>query len=160
MPSEDVLQCIWKNDAEIRISDYNLVPDKVKALAKRCKEMGIYYRLYEFAGGNTMWYDCGDKDTPKENDDKTVSARFRNCEFRKCLTLERGELSYCSRSTNSYAIQGFQRKPNDYLKVEDTKRFRHDLKKFMFVRHWIEACRYCNGTSDEHLISPAIQMDE
>ncbi|MCM1047014.1 MAG: hypothetical protein NC433_01145 [Clostridiales bacterium] len=73
--------------------------------------------------------------------------------------MERGELAYCSRATNSYVIQGFPRKQTDYFSLREKKRnFRVSLAKYLVFRHPMQACYYCNGTNDKHMVQPAIQM--
>lgn len=160
LPSNELLQLFRENDVEVRISDYNIVHDQAQMLKKKCEEMGVHCFYHEFASKQTMWYSCGDIDTPPEKDEKVILARYRKCSFHSCLTLERGELSYCSRATNSYIIQNFERKDGDYLKVCDEKGFKKQLVKYLIHTHPMEACRYCNGTADRYLVPPAIQIEE
>lgn len=84
--------------------------------------------------------------------------RFVNCSFCGCLTLEHGELAYCSRATDSFAIQGFDRLATDYLKIDDSEDFREKLIAWRASPHFMETCRYCNGTNEEMMVRPAIQI--
>lgn len=160
MPPEEVLGSIKKYDIRIRISDYNVAPDKVRKLEQKCRDYCIRYMIYDFCSTEGQWYNEGGVETPRENDDKLVKRRYKLCQFRGCLTLEHGELTYCSRATNSYRIQGFERNEMDYLVLSGTAEFKETLKKFLFRRHYMEACRYCNGTNDKLMIPPAIQITD
>ena len=157
-PSQEMLSLIKMYDVEIRISDYNIAHESAERLRKECERNNIKNFYYRFANGQAGWYACGDISFPRENDDKIVNRRYKTCAFKGCLTLERGELSYCSRAANSFAIQKFERKPDDFLKIQDHKTLKKELRKFLLYRHKMEACRYCNGTDDRYLIEPAIQI--
>lgn len=159
MPPDEVLSIIKKYDVIIRVSDYGIDHDKARGLMEKCRVMGIRCPYYEFASDTGKWNLLGGTEIEREQDDEIVAKRYRDCHFRGCLTLERGELSYCSRATNSYAIQHFKRKKGDYLKVRNDRRFAKNLKKYVIKRHFMEACRYCNGTDDRLMVEPAIQME-
>lgn len=92
-------------------------------------------------------------------DDAEMRGHFETCAFNGCLTLEDGELSYCSRATKAYRLQGFMRNPDDYLIVSDEEGFKDRLKEFVRNRHAMEACRYCNGTMKGEKIKPAVQKE-
>lgn len=158
IPTEKCMRFLHMYNIGIRISDYGIAREKAKILIERCKAYGVRYYCYEFVNKEGLWYDCGGIETPREDNDKVVSERYKKCGFCGCLTLERGELSYCSRATNSYSIQNFNRKPMDYIKVTNLKSFRSELKKYIAFPHFMEACRYCNGTNDCKMVQPAIQM--
>lgn len=157
MPSDALLKAI-KNDKRIgiRISDYKLSQTPIR-LESRLEEMGIPVKYYKFAGNTSEWIDLGGIDILPVDDIETVS-HFDACAFNTCLTLENGELTYCSRATNAYKLQGFNRNPDDYLIVRDVKGFKQSLKSFITNKHAMEACRYCNGTAKGEKIRPAIQM--
>ena len=158
MPSDEMLGLLKEVGAEIRISDYGIVCDRAKVLQQRLEERGIENYRYEFVNGQSMWYQLGGTDTPREDDTRKVRKRFENCSFRGCLTLEHGELAYCSRATNSFSIQGFDRLATDYLKIGDSEDFREQLIAYLASPHFMEACRYCNGTNDKMMVRPAIQI--
>lgn len=80
---------------------------------------------------------------PRENDDRIVEKRFQQCGFKDCLTLERGELSHCSRGPNAYIIQGFERMPHDFVRVDASL---DDIKAYVRNARFMTACRYCWGT--------------
>lgn len=158
MPSEDVFAALKKYEVNVRISDYGFNREKDKLLYEKCKEKGVHSWFYEFGSKQALWYDCGGLTVERENDDEKINNRFATCSFRICLTLERGELSYCSRAPNAWRIQGFERKPSDFCVVDDRKNFAEDLADFVNNRHAMEACKYCYGTNEKPLIPAAIQM--
>lgn len=158
IPSDSLLKCLKRNDVCVRISDYGIVGESCSRLMEKLRQNDIRSYLYSFVSKKSLWYDCGSKNIPRGGM-KEARKRFCLCDFRGCLTLERGELSYCSRATNSYVIQGFLRKTTDYFNLRETKRnFRTKLAKYLVFRHPMQACRYCNGTNHNHMIPPAIQM--
>lgn len=83
---------------------------------------------------------------------------FKTCAFNTCLTLENGELAYCSRATNAWRIQHFERLYSDYLKVSKRKGFQRELEEYIRNPHPMEACRYCNGSVDGDEIKAAVQL--
>lgn len=160
VPSDEIMEKLRSNNIYIRISDYGRSHDKLEQLINKCNKYGVKYVMYRFANETSRWFQCGGIDVKREKSDRVVHKRFYSCVFRGCLTLERGELAYCSRATNSFHIQGFERRNTDYLKVEDDRRFRSQLRKYVVFKKPMEACRYCYGSSPDHLILPAIQEGE
>lgn len=155
IPSERVMKIIGENGVKIRISNYDISKDIVINLKSKCEKLHIKYSVYNFASGETTWFQCGGKNIGKQSDN--VDVKFRTCLFNRCLTLERGELSHCSRATNSYHIQGFERNVNDYVKVEDSISFEKQLKSYLLQPVPMEACYYCYGTTTERIVAPAKQ---
>lgn len=157
IPNKDVIDAL-KNDKKflIRISDYGLneIPKELKEILD---ENGIDNYYYEFADGNGMWRDLGGVDL-KPVSDIEKEKNFRNCAFNTCLTLENGEITYCSRATNAYKLQKFERNKRDYFVLDSSKNLKKELKNFVINRKAMEACRYCNGTYNSKEIKPAIQM--
>lgn len=96
----------------------------------------------------------------KEENDDIVIERFNQCKNNMCLTLERGRLCYCSRSTNAYAIQQFTDNPEDSLTIDSRKTLGEDIMKFISEKHFVEACRYCYGTDANKMIEAAEQLVE
>lgn len=156
IPSDDVLDTIKRdNRIGVRISDYN-ISDTAKQLKVILDEMKIRNSYYEFAGNTGKWIDLGGVDMMPVNDEE-ANMHFKTCAFNTCLTLENGELTYCSRAANAYKLQNFVRDASDYLRVEDSEDFATRLKEFVRNPHPMEACRYCNGTAKGEIIAPAIQ---
>ncbi len=160
VPDDELLKIIRRNDAVIRISDYGRFPDRLAVLRQKCKSFGIRHRMYAFGTGDSTWFQCGGKEVKRELDGILVRNRFRRCAFKNCLTLERGELSHCSRASNSYHIQGFSRKKKDFLKITDDKKFGKQLRRYVIFPKPMEACFYCYGSSMKHTIPAAIQEGE
>lgn len=127
MPSDELLKSIKKYDILIRISDYNAAPDKTKKLEQECEALSIRYMIYNFSSAEGQWYNTGRIEMPRKNDDKIVKRRYKKCQFCGCLTLEHGELAYCSRVMNSHRIQSFERKERDYLVLSDKAGLKQEL---------------------------------
>lgn len=156
IPSKEVLNTIKKdNRVSVRISDYKMSHKPIE-LKRILDVMGIPNYYYEFMGNKGVWRDLGGAYDPPV-DDKEKEEHFKTCAFNTCLTLENGELTYCSRATNAYKIQKFERQPEDFLAVNHSRDFKHKLKEFVRKPHPMEACRYCNGTVKGKAIKPAIQ---
>lgn len=158
VPDNQLMECFKRNDVCVRVSDYGIEGESCSLLMEKLRQWDIRSYLYSFASGKAMWYDCGGKNAGGGSK-REVRKRYYLCDFRGCLTLERGELSYCSRATNSYVIQGFTRKISDYFSIrEQDNNFRIRLAKYLVFRHPMQACRHCNGTYKSRLIPPAIQI--
>lgn len=157
VPDDALLQCFKRSDVCVRISDYGIARESCSAFMERLKQYNIRSYLYSFVSNQSLWYDCGEGYTGGGHFD--IWKRYYSCAFRGCLTLERGELSYCSRATNSYAIQGFSRKAADYFNLRESKdHFQIRLAEYLTFRHPMQACCYCNGTNQNHMVLPAIQI--
>ncbi len=158
MPSDEIFVLCKRHDIEIRISDYNIAHEKAEEIDKKCAEFGLKHIFYAFSSLQGQWYDLGGTDIKRESDDEVVKRRFKLCDFRGCLTLEDGRLSYCSRAINSQFAQGFTGRDGDYLIISKRPSFRNDLRLYLANRHFMEACRYCNGTDHTDMIPPAVQI--
>ena len=159
LPSDALMSVLRGSGTRIRISDYNVCPDKVRQLQEKCEQFQVNHRIYPFAGNNSQWYYQGGPGFQAPADGKALWQRYLTCAFCNCLTLERGELSYCSRATNSYHIQSFPRKAGDFLKVEDAPGFREALRRHVLLRHPMTACQYCRGTEACEMGPAAVQME-
>ncbi len=157
VPDDKLMYLIHKHGVQIRISDYGRFPEKLELLQQKCYQFKVQFTIYGFATGDSSWFQCGEVGVKRERDDNLVRNRFRCCAFKNCLTLERGELSHCSRASNSYHIQGFKRQKNDFIKVTDDKNFGKYLRRYVIFPKPMEACYYCYGTSLGCTIPAAIQ---
>lgn len=143
IPPETILKLIKKYNMSIRISDYETSRANAKKLYDVCNTLGIVVLDYHFGDDDSMWFDVGTKNTPREDNNMIVRNRFAQCGFKDCLTLERGELSHCSRGPNAHLIQRFTRLETDYVRADaDIEAIKNYIRK----AHFMTACRYCNGT--------------
>jgi len=99
------------NNVKLRVSNYPQNRDNLEAFVNKAQSYRVNLKLYDFASHESLWYDCGGLNTPRENDDRIVAARFNKCAFKGCLTLENGELHRCSRAPNAHILQGFKQIP-------------------------------------------------
>ena len=150
--TDEQIRAIRKVGATIRISDYQ-VNNKISAitdkLVKQCKKNRIRYRLYRFVSGDSSWIDMGGKDIEREDDDAKVKRTFDSCPFNICLTLEDGLIARCSRATVSHLVQDFTPAENDLIesRTMSAKELGKRLKEYMKNPTFMEACRYCYGSS-------------
>ena len=63
-PSDKLMSTLKKNNAEIRISNYNLFPEKISRLEEKCDEFGIKHDMYNFTSGSAQWFDHGGVSQP------------------------------------------------------------------------------------------------
>lgn len=160
IPKNDLFYLIKENNIAIRISNYQITKEKGITLDKKCKELGIESKLYNFAFENSEWAYLGGINTPCEYDDSVVSKRFWHCSFKNCLTLDNGELNWCSRMTNAYSLQGFQRRNGDYVDVRNSKNLKEEFWSFIKNKEFPEACRYCFGTYNAKHVTAREQINK
>jgi cytidyltransferase-like protein len=140
----------------VRISDYECVKSISNRLKQHLDSNGCKNRSYRFAAGIGEWYDMG---RGFMHTSTRAALNFHACAFNNCLTLENGLLGRCSRATIAPRIQGFSPAITDYFKVEHMTDFRQSLAQYVNNPKYMEACRYCNGTSEEsQLVEAAIQI--
>lgn len=145
----------------VRISQYPVASNISRKVQKWLHDNSIRYEMYHFVSKEDKWFDLGKGKTYKPGAE--AEARFQNCLFRNCLTLEDGFLGRCSRSVIAWKLQGFApRRPNRgggcYLPVSDSETFRVWLDEYISNPRHMEACCYCNGTDVRLSIEPAIQL--
>ena len=113
----------------------------------RSNEIDVNY--YNFADGNSKWIYLGNVEF--RSDDiglKDTVNRYKTCKFSYCITLEKDELSHCSRSTNAWKIQGFERRREDYLIIEDGEDMGNKILNYINNTDYMTACKFCNGTKN------------
>ena len=95
LPDEEVWHLCRLHGIKIRISNYPQNWKNLETFAQKAEEFGCSENVYAytFVGAQSFWHDLGGVDTPREDDDAVVAARFDKCEFNLCLTLADGEIS-------------------------------------------------------------------
>ena len=156
--SDSLIEILKRTDTEVRISEYGLFERRINKLKEKLMKNGIRYRMYPFSNGKTMWYYKGLFDVNEEQDNQLVNRRFNECLNHHCLTLDRGKLFYCSRACNAHLIQKFEPDDSDYLKINKDANFNKLFVEYVKHRHFMRACRFCNGTDDNFLCIPAEQL--
>ena len=147
------------NNIKIRVSNYPQNRNNIELFVAKAQAYRVDVRLYDFASRESVWFDCGGLDTPRENDDRVVSERFDKCAFKGCLTFENGDLHRCSRAPNAHKLQGFDMPPpTDFVRVRDNKKLHDDLFAYLAYPRFETACRYCNGTYNTKKILAAEQL--
>ena len=165
LPNDDLLKILKDSNVDVRISNYNITPEKTKILQETLQNWGIRHTVYFFTSHNGYWYDKGSinaQDYP-HYDDKVLNRRFDRCNNSGCLTLERGRLAHCSRANNAPVIQGFEAPSDDYILLSDyadRDELKKALMKYCLHPKFMEACRYCYGSEGAKMIPPAVQLEE
>ena len=126
-PSDEIMMICRINKIGLRISNYPQNRNNLPHFVQKCRTFRIDTSLYDFSSNQSLWYDCGGLNMPRENNDKVVAKRFYNCDFQGCLTLEDGELHRCSRAKNAYKLQGINLEPGDYVQVRNNPNLLNDL---------------------------------
>ena len=158
VPSDELLQIIKKNGIIVRISDYPIIREQQEKLEKILDKKDVKHYYSKFTSGQSLWYYKGSFEMNRQNDDHACRRRFDQCKNKHCLTLERSVLSHCTRSSNAYVIQGFERSKDDYIVVDARDTFEEELTAYIQDGKFMEACRFCYGTDEEHLCAPAEQL--
>lgn len=152
------LTLLKDNKVLVRISDYNLMPEKIDEMERLCNVNGIRHRRYKFAGKNGKWFDMGQLEMEREQNDEAVHDRFRMCLFQNCLHLERGTLMHCSRAAVASVVQGFSMQEGiDFIDVLDNNNLRNEISAYIRDADFMEACRYCNGCDYDKVVTAAEQ---
>jgi hypothetical protein len=156
--TSEQLNAIRGIDASLRISDYAVSGRRAGELQRQCEQEGVRSVLYQFASGDGTWIDMGgpsrERGTPAE-----AQARFAQCPFNRCLTLEDGILARCSRATVAHHVQRFTPAPGDLVMVRRLTAAELFIALDDYLRHpaAMQACRYCLGNQGNR-VAPAIQI--
>lgn len=160
LPGAETLDILTHGKFEVRISHYEISNHKVKELTKMLNEHNIKNRMFTFDSLNDQWASMG-RSQKRETDTRYVKKRFQDCAFRYCLTLENGKLGWCSRCISAPLVQGFTPRKNDYFIVSNIsgKPKKKKLGKWLIKHKYMEACRFCYGTNDTDMVTPALQIE-
>lgn len=161
MPTNAMMEKIKTMGIRLRISNYSVSHEKGAALHEKCAKLGIVSSIYHFAYGKNEWADLGGIDTPREENDEVVRERFFSCAFRKCLTLENGELNRCSRIHVAHSLQGFKPRADDHVDVRESQELKRRIQWYLRHVDFPEACRYCLGNTPSNVrrCIPGEQID-
>ena len=119
-------------------------------------DVSYYVHSYE------LWHDLG-VINKRKNNEESLSAMFQTCLMSKCYTFLGERLYICPRAAHGERL-GFLKNKNDEV-VEFGKDFnitetKGKLIEFINRSFYINACNYCNGSSNESkTIKSAIQID-
>jgi CDP-glycerol glycerophosphotransferase (TagB/SpsB family) len=157
---EDVIASLKRNKTNVRISNYRAKKQNVPYWVSQLQSNLIESSLYQYAGGDDLWYDLGEYQMDKNENDDEVKYIYENCPYKVCWTLSDGLLTKCSRSASSYIAGHHDFFPEDFVNVRNTEKdeLSIGLKK-MLENKFMESCRYCNGISGKRIF-PGVQMEE
>ena len=144
------IEYLRNSKVKVRISNYSYRSTRIDESEKFYKENGIDVYRYNFGAETGEWYKCGRKDDKYDTDEEHAKRRFENCDFNKCLTLEDGRLQYCSRAINAERVMRFSSNSCDYVQLAGVSidDIREKLGRYISAPQFMQACRYCNGTSE------------
>lgn len=105
---------------------------------------------YEIARSST-WIDYGApalSTSVKEQHD--LKRQFLNCHI-ICKSLLNGCLYYCPRSAHGHDLGIIDRKPGEYVELlnNTTAQNRREIRRLMWRRRPVEACKYCQRGTDK-----------
>ncbi len=157
-PKAHTMELLHRYNITVRISDYQNYNSTTVTLKKKLEDLGIRVKYYQFAGGTNSWSYMGGTEVTREENDSEVQARFQNCDFRVCTTLENGRIAHCSRAMNAARVQGYDLSPGDTVTVRGNENLLNDITDYYDSFRFMESCRYCFGTSGTRKIDPAEQI--
>ena len=159
VPDDELLHICSINNVAIRISDYPQNRGNLEAFVLKARAHRVTVNIYEFSTEESLWQDLGNiNEVTRTVDNQIVQERFKNCEFRGCLTLADGEFHRCGRGVNASKVLGFKPAPGDLVEVRDNPNFRNDFITYVAYPQFETACRYCNGTLGSKKIPAAQQL--
>ena len=158
LPKDEQIAELPKEKVLFIITDYGSLSRKLKDLVTLLKKLQIPY-ICTPAGG---WTDCA-KIFPHnrtENDNRTL---FANCCVKNSYTLSNGKLYRCPFAANADMLRAVPDAPQDrinLLAATSLKLIREQMRSFIFDKHSILACDFCNGRRlGDPQITPALQTE-
>ena len=94
-------------------------------------------------------------------DDAKLSQMFKACCVNDVFTLLHGKLYHCPFSANVSNLKALLATQEEFVDIINLKNYdlKLRLKKFIFGREYLEACKLCLGRDfTQKLVEPAIQL--
>jgi organic radical activating enzyme len=154
MPTADLLQCLFKNNVKIIISDYPLERCYALELEKLLLENGIEVERRQM----DKWNYLGDF-TKKNYTEQQLKNVFMTCESRECWDMKAGKIAPCGVYLQAREVATVPDFIEDYVDFANETIGNDVLKKqfgILLNKSSMEACRYCNGSRVK--IKPAEQV--
>lgn len=135
----------------VYISNYLTVRETQEKLIEKLEQEKVFYRVMN----SDTWIDYGavsDRGACAEE----LQCQFIRC-FIRCKILLNGCLYYCPRSGHGYDLGLIDRKPGEYVDVlhSTTAQNRREIRRLMWRRRPIEACKYCQRGTDKAIKIPS-----
>ena len=158
IPSDAVLKSLSHKKVFVHQSNYGAVSRKVNELDSLFTMNNVqhYIHVYE------KWLDVGIPERHNYTED-ALKEIFNDCIMAKCFSFYRGRLYLCPRAAHGGGLGFFKNKDNEFVDFNECVRNRDEkrseISAFMQKSDYIEACRYCNGSSSRtREIDAAVQM--
>ena len=94
-------------------------------------------------------------------DDNNLSKMFKACCVNDVFTLLHGKLYHCPFSANVVNLKALFASNDEFVDLKDlgTDELKKSLKKFIFGRPYLDACKLCLGRDfTQKIVEPAIQL--
>lgn len=154
-PEEKVLNALKDNGVLMRFSDYGSLSYKLKEWIKWCEKNNVNYVVETIE----LWQDLGKLARHENLDELELWDLYGTCECRNIPTIINNKLFNCPYSANAAnlgAMYNDERERDELVLSTSTRK--EQIIEFLYKRHYLEACRYCNGrNSNRARIKPYIQ---
>jgi len=159
IPDSNLVEVLerYRQRGIVRISDYNIYPDKTRQLIQILDEIGFSYRVDKYFGEDQYmggWIDTGEVSTFNRSMEELKSI-YSNCGLVKnggCWRMHRGQIHLCARSTLCFDA-GIDNE-SDYVDLFDNSTTiiqKKEMLHSLILAPYLNACDYCTGnlgTSD------------
>lgn len=136
----------------VRISNYKCCKKIRTKVLEQLEKEKIRYSVYSFMYGDLDWFDSGDLNCVRQEENETVQKTYLDCQNKPCWTLADGKLTTCGK------IPILQQLKKDFYvnsydeveirKIDNEEELKNQLNNY--IEHYFdfkEHCRYCLGTN-------------
>lgn len=151
-----LLDIIREKNIEIWFSDYNCSSKTQKEFIELCEKENISYHVKK----GMVWHTFGDGSTNFNRSEKELKKQFLLC-FSICKSIINGCVYQCPIHSHGCNLGKFERKAGEYVDLlhNTKKQNRKQLKKLMWRKTYVEACKYCKkGTDDFIFVNKGTQQ--
>lgn len=161
--NEKAIAALKRNpNITVRISNYKCNEKMRIKFIEQLEKERIKHSIYSFMYGDLNWFDSGDLNCTRQENNETVQKIHSECQNKTCWTLANGKLTTCGKIPILQQIKkDFHINNYDEVeirKIDDEEDLKNKLNNF--IKHYFdfkEHCRYCLGTKTK--IKGAIQLD-
>jgi len=143
VPKGDKLKTFKNDKIYFKISNYGSISRNVEKLEKTLSENKIHFITERI----TRWQDCA-KIEKFDRPIEVTKQIFGNCCVNEALTLLHGKLYLCPFAAHAENLHAIPKSPEDsmdLLKPESKEILKNKIKKLVFEKEYLEACKSCNG---------------
>ncbi len=146
----DLFAVMRRKRINVILSNYGIAQEAQKKLTAVLDRENISYEIVK----SLVWMDYGLVMNHGAND-KELLRQFRQC-FINCKLLLNGCLYYCPRHAHGYDLGLMDRKADEYVDIlrNTTAQNRREIRRLMWRRKPVEACKYCQRGTDKAIQIP------